>query len=347
MKKSKNEINDNSSVNNNKINIRTKRHQVFNIHKKVVRFWKSTALFQSIMLFIFIIVFGILSFTAPHFASSGNLLNVLRQAAPTLIVAVGMTIVITSGGIDLSVGSMLAVSSVLSAMALSSGWYTIITVIVMMVLGSAIGAMNGFFVGYQRIPPFIITLASLSILRGIVLVLTEGYSIPVPPESDFIFIGRGWVMGVPVPALIAIFIVICGILLLYRTRFGLHVTGIGTNEEAVRRAGVNTKRTKLYIYTLNGFLASIGGMVVGARLASGSSYTGVGFELTVIAAVILGGTDLFGGDGRMLGTILGAMLLAIIGNGLILLHVSAFYVQIVEGIVLLLAIWANQLFSKK
>ncbi len=295
--------------------------------------------FQIVLLGVFVVIFVVLAFTAPHFASDGNLFNVLRQAAPTLVVAVAMTIVITSGGIDLSVGSMLAVSAVLSAMALSAGWGTLLTIVAVLAAGAAVGAVNGFFVGYQRIPPFITTLASLTILRGVVLVLTQGYSIPIPPESPFIFIGRGWLIGIPVPALIAVVVVALGLVLLHRMRFGVYVTGIGVNEEAVRRSGVNTARVKLLVYILSGLLTAIGGMIVGARLASGSSNTGVGFELTVIAAVILGGTSLFGGDGRMFGTILGTILLAVIGNGLILLHVSAFYVQIVEGLVLLLAVW--------
>ncbi len=324
-----------------------------NIHERstpwqrIVHLWQTTALFQSVMLIIFLVVFGLLAITAPNFITIRNLLNVLRQSAPNLIVAIGMTIVITSGGIDLSVGSMLAVISVLSAMTLTSGWNAWVTIVAMLILGCGLGAINGFFVGYQRIPAFISTLASLSILRGVALVLTKGYSIPVPPKSKFIFLGRGWIAGIPVPVILSLVVVITGIVLLNRTRFGLHVTGIGANEEAVRRAGVNTKRVKLWIYTISGLLAALGGMVIGARLASGSSYTGVGFELSVIAAVILGGTNLFGGEGRMLGTVLGTLLLAIIGNGFIMLHFSPFYEQIVEGIILLLAILANQAFSKK
>jgi len=325
----------------------TKNIYFFNFYQKIVHLWQSMVSFQLIMLFIFIVIFGVLSFSASYFVTLNNLLNVIRQAAPTLIVAVGMTIVITSGGIDLSVGSMLAVGSVLSAIALSAGWHTTVTIAAIMLIGLVIGTINGFFIGYYGIAPFITTLASLSILRGIVLILTKGYSIPIPPKSPFILLGRGWVFGFPIPFLIALFVVFCGIILLYRTRFGLYVTGIGTNEEAVRRAGINTKRIKLYIYALSGLLSSIAGMVVGARLACGSSYTGIGFELTVITAVIMGGTSFSGGNGSMLGTILGAVLLAIIGNGLILLHISAFYIQIVEGTILLLAIWINQMLSKK
>jgi len=325
----------------------TKNNYFFIFYQKIIHLWHLMASFQIIMLFVFIVMFFIFSFLTPNFATSSNILNVLRQAAPTLIVAVGMTIVITSGGIDLSVGSMLAVNAVLSAIALSAGWHTVVTIVVIMLIGSVVGAINGIFIGYHEIPPFITTLASLSILRGIALLLTKGYSVPIPPKSTFILLGRGWLFGIPVPVLIALFIVFCGIILLYRTTFGLYAMGIGTNEEAVRRAGVDTKRIKLYIYTLSGILSSLAGMVVGARLATGSSYTGEGFELTVITAVIMGGTAFTGGKGSMLGTIIGTVLLAVVENGLILLHVSAFYIRIVEGLILLWAIWVNQTLSKK
>jgi len=325
----------------------TKNNSFFNFYQKLIHLWYSIASFQIILLFVFIVICFIFSFLTPNFSTSSNMLNVMRQAAPALIVAVGMTIVITSGGIDLSVGSMLAVNAVLSAIALSCGWPTVVTIIVILLIGSVIGTINGIFIGYHKIPPFITTLASLSILRGIALVLTKGYSVPIPPESPFILLGRGWLFGVPVPVLIALFVVFCGIILLLRTKFGLYVTGIGSNEEAVRRAGVDTKRIKLYIYTLSGILSSLAGMVVGARLATGSSYTGEGFELTVITAVIMGGTDFTGGKGSMSGTIIGTVLLAAVENGLILLHVSAFYIRIVEGSILLLAIWINKTFSRK
>lgn len=289
-----------------------------------------------------LIVFTIFSLANPRFFTASNLLNVLRQASPTLISAVAMTIVITLSGIDLSIGSLLAVVAVLSAMALGAGWNALLVVVAVLIIGSGMGAVNGFFAAYQKIPAFIVTLATLSVYRGLALLLTHGYSLPIPPNSPFIFIGRGWVLGVPVPVWIALAVVIIGYIVFYKTPFGLYVTGIGSNEEAVRRAGVNVKRVKFWAYVLSGSLTAIAGMIVAARVAAGSSYIGVGFELTVIASVIVGGTNLFGGEGRMLGTVIGTLLLALISNGLVMIHVSAFYQQVVEGVILLLAIWFNK-----
>lgn len=299
------------------------------------------AVFQLTLLAIFLGVFAFLSLSASNFLTTGNLLNILRQAAPTLIVAVGMTLVITTGGIDLSVGSMLALIAVLSAMALGAGWPVWLMIVTMIALGLALGFFNGYFTAYQSIPAFIVTLATLSILRGAAQLLTKGYSIPIAPDNPFLFFGRGRIGEVPVPAIIAVAMVIIGYIVLNHTRFGLYVTGIGSNEEGVRRAGVNVRQVKLLVYMISGFVVAIGGMVTAARLASGSSYTGVAFELQVIAAVIVGGTNLFGGEGRILGTVLGTLLLAMIGNGLILLRIDPFYQQIIEGTIILLAIWFN------
>jgi len=299
------------------------------------------AVFQVTLFFIFLAVFIFLSLAAPKFLTLTNQFNILRQAAPILIVAVGMTLVITTAGIDLSVGSGLAVIAVLSAMTLGANWPVWSAVLAMIVLGLFIGSINGYFTAYQGIPAFIVTLASLSILRGTAQLLTKGYSVPIDPESSFLFLGRGRIGAVPVPALLAIITVILGYLLLNHTRFGLYVTGIGSNEEAVRRAGIDVRRVKLIVYMLSGVVVALGGMITAARLASGSSYTGVAFELRVIAAVIVGGTNLFGGEGRMLGTVIGTLLLAMIGNGLILMRISPFYQQIIEGTIILLAIWFN------
>ena len=298
-------------------------------------------IFQLTLFFIFLAVFIFLAIVAPNFFTINNQLNILRQAASILIVAVGMTFVITSAGIDLSVGSGLAVVAVLSAVTLSAGWPVWLSVLAMLALGILIGIFNGYFVAYQGIPSFIVTLAMLSALRGAAQLITQGYSIPIAPDSPFIAIGRGRLLGLPVPALIAVVTVVVGYIVLNHTRFGTYVTGIGSNEEAVRRAGINVRVIKLAIFGLSGLTVALGGMVTAARLASGSSYTGVAFELQVIAAVIVGGTNLFGGEGRMLGTVIGTLLIAMIANGLILMNTSPFYQQIIEGAIILLAIWFN------
>ena len=298
--------------------------------------------FQFGLATVLLVLVVILSLFTPTFLTTGNILNVLRQAAPTLIVAVAMTLVITSGGIDLSVGSSLALISVLAATMLSAGGSWWLVVFAMLAIGSAIGLINGLLVTLGGLPPFIATLATLSVLRGVAQIITKGYSIPVPPDSAFIEIGRGFLLGIPYPIVIAALALLIGYMLFNRTRFGIYITGIGSSEEAVRRNGVDTNRVKVNVYIFSGLLAAIAGMITSARLASGSSYSGVGFELDVISAVVLGGTNLFGGDGTLLGTFFGTTILAVIGNGLILLQVSPFYEQIIKGVILVIAIILNR-----
>src|SRR5260370_33389950 len=258
----------------------------------------------------------ILSLFTAAFPSTGNILNVLRQAAPTLIVAVAMTLVITSGGIDLSVGSSLALVGVLAATMLSTGGPWWVVVLAMLVFGSAVGLVNGLLVTLGGLPPFIATLATLSVLRGVAQIVTKGYSIPVPPDSVFIELGRGFFLGIPYPIVIAAFALVIGYILFNLTQFGIYVTGIGSNEEAVRRNGVDTSGVKVKVYVFSGLLTATAGMITSARLASGSSYSAICFELDVISPCLLCCTSPFGGDGTLLGAFLGTVVSAGIDNGL-------------------------------
>jgi len=279
--------------------------------------------------------------TTDAFLSTGNLLNLVRQSAPMLIVAVAMTFVITTGGIDLSVGSTVALVNALAAIALQVGVPWPIAVIGMLLVGALIGLFQGWFVAYQRIPSFIVTLAGLSALRGAALLMTQGFSIPIASEGWFTQIGRGWILGIPMPAFVAALVVLIGGIVLSRTRYGRQVIAVGANAEAARRVGMPAQRTIASVYVLTGIAAALAGIVIAARLGSGSSNAAVGFELDVIAAVVLGGTSLMGGRGTILGTTLGALTIAIIGNGLILAHISPFFTQIVTGAIILIAIWLN------
>ncbi|MEM7021031.1 MAG: ABC transporter permease [Pseudomonadota bacterium] len=281
------------------------------------------------------------------FLSQQNLLNLLRQSAPLLIVAVAMTFVITTAGIDLSVGSILAIVNALAAIALQAAIPWPVVVVLMLLLGGGIGLANGWVVAWEGIPAFIVTLATLSVFRGAALLITQGYSVPIAMDEPFVQIGRGWFFGIPLPAVIAVGVVLIGFVALTQTRFGRYVTGIGTNMEAVRRAGVDVRRVIASTYVLTGLAAALAGIIVAARLGSGSSNAGVGFELEVIAAVVLGGTSLMGGRGTIVGTVLGALTIAVIGNGLILAHISPFFTQIVTGLIILVAIWLNtRLFAR-
>lgn len=295
---------------------------------------------MSIALF-FVVCCLFFSATTDAFLTTPNLLNVIRQSAPLLIVAAAMTFVITTGGIDLSVGSVLALTATLSAAALQAGIPWPLAIVLMLALGAVVGVIQGYFIAYERIPAFIVTLAGLSVIRGFALLITGGYSIPIEPTSPFVWLGRAWVLGIPAPALIAIVVLAIAYIAFNETHFGRYVTGVGANAEATRRAGVNTRRIILWVYVLSGTASAAAGVILSARLGSGSSNAGQGFELDVIAAVVLGGTSLFGGRGSLVGTVLGALTVAVLANGLILSHLSPFFTPIVTGFIILIAIWLN------
>lgn len=294
----------------------------------------------SIALF-FLLCMTIFSLGSSNFLTVGNLLNVVRQAAPILIVAVAMTLVITTAGIDLSVGSQVALVNAVCAIALAAGIPWPLVIPLMLLLGAVVGAAQGWFIAYQGIPAFIVTLAGLSILRGLALYLTGGFSIPITGAPGFIWLGRGTLAGIPVPALLAILVAILGFVVMLRTQYGRQVVAVGSNMEAARRVGMPANRILASVYVISGVAAAIAGMLLAARLGSGSSNAAQGFELQVIAAVVLGGTSLMGGKASILGTVLGAMTIAVIGNGLILMHISPFFTQIVTGAIILIAIWLN------
>ena len=289
----------------------------------------------------------IFAVSSQAFASSGNILNILRQSAPMLIVAVAMTFVITTGGIDLSVGSTVALINAMAAILLQFGVPWPVVILALLGIGILVGAIQGWFVAYEGIPAFIVTLAGLSILRGVALLMTQGFSIPIETDGWFTLIGRGWFLGVPFPAVLGAVAAILGFLALGSLRFGRHVVAIGANMEAARRVGIAVKQRLMMVYILTGIASSVAGIIIAARLGSGSSNAAVGFELEVIAAVVLGGTSLMGGKGTIIGTVLGALTIAVIGNGLILAHVSPFFTQIVTGLIILVAIWLNtRVFAK-
>lgn len=303
-------------------------------------FLKAQAPVLSIALFflLMVLLFGM---ATDAFTSRVNLLNLLRQSAPLLIVAVAMTFVITTGGIDLSVGSTVALVNALAAILLQATLPWPLVVLAMLLLGGLVGALQGWFVAWEGIPAFIVTLAGLSVLRGLALLLTQGFSIPISPDSWFVQLGRGWFLGVPLPAVLALTAAVAGWVALTQMAFGRYVTAIGANTEAARRAGIDVRLTTLLVYVLSGMAAAVAGIIIAARLGSGSSNAAVGFELEVIAAVVLGGTALLGGRGTILGTLLGALTIAVIGNGLILAHISPFFTQIVTGLIILAAVWLN------
>lgn len=286
-------------------------------------------------------LFAIFAVASGNFLTFTNLSNLATQIAPTLIVGVAMTFVITTGQIDLSVGSTLAFTAALTAEMLQAGWDSSIVIVAALVAGLLWGMINGWFSAHQKIPSFIVTLATLSIIRGIAQLWTKGFSVPIDSRLFVAKIGSAKFLGFSALAWIALVVVVVGWVLLAKFRFGRYVTGIGSQEESVRRAGVNTDRIKIITLMLAGLAAGAAGLLTAARLSSGSSSSGTGFELTVIAAVVLGGTDLFGGRGTIVGTVVGAVITGAIANGLTLLHVSPYLTPIVTGGILILAIWIN------
>jgi len=302
-------------------------------------FLQSHAHVLSIALF-FVLCCVVFASLSSVFLEPGNMLNILRQAAPNLIIGIAMTLVITTGGIDLSVGSIVALVNSMAAVLLKSGFDWPITVLLMLTFGALIGLAQGFLVAYQRIPAFIVTLAGLSALRGCALVLTGGFSILIPP-SLFLVIGRGTMFGVPYPALLGLMVAIVGYVVLNTTVYGRRVVAVGANTEAARRVGMPAQATIASVYVLSGIASALAALVIAARLGSGSSNAAVGVELDVIAAVVLGGTSLSGGRGTIIGTVLGTLTIAVISNGLILAHINPFFTQIVTGAIILIAIWLN------
>jgi simple sugar transport system permease protein len=304
--------------------------------------WWARANKATVVMAVVTVVVGVVFAVAdPNFLSFANISNLATQVAPAMIVGVAMTFVITAGQIDLSVGSIVAFVSATCAQLLVAGWDSSVVLGAGLLMGLGWGLVNGWFAAYQGIPAFIVTLATLSVVRGFALLQTEGFSVPIESWTFFARLGGARWLGFSVSAWIAVAVTIVGLVLLHRTRFGQYVVGIGANEESVRRAGVDVRRVKLLALGFSGLAAGVAGILIAARLGSGSANSAQGFELTVIAAVVLGGTSLLGGRGTVVGTLIGAVLTGVIANGLTLMGVSPFLTPIITGCVLILVIWIN------
>jgi len=287
----------------------------------------------------------VLSLSSEHFLTATNLLNVARQAAPLIIIGVGMTFVMSTAGIDLSVGSTVALISVLAGSWLSAGLPAFVVLPLLLLVGALLGSLSGWVITLG-VPAFVVTLAGLTSIRGLAFVYSDGYATPIV-NPVMAWIGRGGVLGVNAPFLIAMAVAVLGWFLLNRTRFGLHALATGGREEAARVMGLAINRIKIAVYALTGALAALGGIVISARLSNGSPNAGVMLELEVIAATVLGGTSLFGGRATIAGTVVGALLINFVRNGLNLLGVNPYWVQVVTGIILVLAVLVNTVLSRR
>ncbi len=290
------------------------------------------------VLLILLLICVVFALGSEEFLTPSNLLNVALQTSIIAIVAIGMTFVIFTAGIDLSVGSIMALCGALAAgFAVRQGMDTYLGISIALGVGMLLGAVNGLMIIKGGIPPFVATLSMLAIARGLTLVYTEGRPIAGLDER-FIYWGTGQLLGIPLPVIIMIFIAIIAHIVTRYTPFGLHVYSTGGNEETTRLAGVSPDRIKLAVYIISGFLAALGGLLLTARLWSAQPNAASGWELDAIAAPVLGGTSLFGGVGSIGGTIVGAFIIGVLGNGLNLMGVPSYYQQVIKGMVLILAV---------
>lgn len=286
-----------------------------------------------------ILLFIVITVLNPSFMEPNNILNLLRQTSINALIAFGMTFIILTGGIDLSVGSILALSSALMAGMMVSGLDPILAILVGVLLGTLMGVINGILVSKGKMAPFIVTLATMTIFRGLTLVYTDGKPITGIGDSElFQMLGRGYFLGLPVPAVVMIIAFFILWFLLHKTSFGRKTYAIGGNEKASRISGIKVDRVKVAIYGLAGTMAAIAGAILTSRLNSAQPTAGQSYEMDAIAAVVLGGTSLSGGKGILFGTLVGVLIIGTLNNGMNLLGVSSFYQQVVKGAVILVAV---------
>ncbi|MBC8585430.1 ABC transporter permease [Youxingia wuxianensis] len=288
-----------------------------------------------------------LSIATPYFFTLDNILIVIRQAVWVAIMGIGMTFIIAMGGIDLSVGAILGICGVIVAALIKGGMNIYLALIIALVAGMCFGFINGLLITKLRLAEFIATLGTMSILRGIIMVYTQGIPVYGLRFPEFQFLAQGFIGFVPFP--IIILLVLLGIfyILMYRTRLGRYTLSIGSNEDAAKLVGINIDRVKLTVYTLTGLLCAISGILLTSRSEAAVAEAGNGYELDVIAATVIGGTSMSGGKANLVGTIIGAILMATVRNGLNLLQVSPLWHQVVIGAFIIVAVSMDTLSAKR
>lgn len=311
-----------------------------------ITIWRIISRFQSLLVLVLMIV--VMSLLSDRFLTPANGWNIARQISVNVCLSIGMTLVVLAGGIDLSVGSILALAGAITAGLIKTPlvipWFGIqleFTVFGGIATGLVVGMLLGWFNGQMitrvKIPPFVATLGMLSIARGLTMLWTKGFPI-TGLGSTFAIIGTANFLGAPVPVWIAGMLVVAFMIITNKTRFGRYIYAVGGNEQAARLSGLNVDRIKLWIYTLAGGLSAVAGLIVTSRLDSAQPNAGTGYELDSIAAVVIGGTSLSGGRGSIWGTVIGCLIIGVLNSGLVLLDVSPFWQQVVKGVVILLAV---------
>ncbi|EOG5904483.1 ribose ABC transporter permease [Vibrio vulnificus] len=297
---------------------------------------------KSLIALLFLIV--VVSFLNPNFFTVDNILNILRQTSVNAIIAVGMTLVILTAGIDLSVGSVLALCGAFAASLVAMEVPVLIAVPTALLAGATLGAISGVIIAKGKVQAFIATLVTMTLLRGVTMVYTDGRPISTgftDTADAFAWFGTGYALGIPVPVWLMVIVFSAAWYLLNHTRFGRYVYALGGNESATRLSGINVDKVKIGVYAICGLLAALAGIIVTSRLSSAQPTAGMGYELDAIAAVVLGGTSLMGGKGRIMGTLIGALIIGFLNNALNLLDVSSYYQMIAKAAVILLAVMVD------
>lgn len=279
--------------------------------------------------------------TSRSFLTRQNMFNVLRQISTNLYLACGMTMIIILGGIDLSVGSIIALSGCVAAACVSRYGLPIpVAIVTGILIGAVFGMINGLIVSKTTIPPFIVTLANMNIARGLAYVYTGGSPVRVVTK-EWQFIGAGYIGIIPTPVIILIIVLIITGLLMNNTKLGRHIYAVGGNVQAAQFSGISVSRVKFWIFTYSGIMAGLAGIVLASRMYSGQPTAGDGAEMDAIAAVVVGGTSMSGGSGKIGGTIIGALIIGFLNNGLNLMNVNSFWQYVVKGLVILLAVFID------
>jgi len=285
---------------------------------------------------------AVLAVSSDAFLTTANLFSVMRSFSLTAIMAVGMTMVIITGGIDLSVGSLMGLAGLLTAMMIQGGLPVNLAVAGGLLTGCGLGLANGLMITKLGLPPFIATLGMLSMARGAMYWITHGWPVTLSVKHPFLALGQGYVGPVPVPVIVMLLIMVVASIFLSRTSTGRYVYAVGCNEQASRFSGIRVDGIKILVYTISGLCCAVSGLILLARMVSAQPMAGLGYELPVIAAAVIGGTSLSGGAGTILGTLMGAALMGILQNGMVLVGIDSYAQQAITGAVIIVAVTLDQ-----
>lgn len=308
----------------------------------IVRFGKN----NMSMLIALVAIILLFTFMTPNFLTRNNMFNVLRQISSNTIIAIGMTFVLLTGGIDLSVGSIIAVTNCVSICMMVAGVPIPAAIVIGLLLGSIVGLLNGVIIAKLHIPAFIMTLAMMQIARGAAYLSTDGKPVRFSNDS-FSLIGNGYVGMVPVPVIIMIVCIIIFAFILHKSKFGVYIYAVGGNREAARFSGIDISKIEIGVYTICGILAGLAGMILSSRMLSAQPTSGDGAEMDAIAAAVLGGTSLSGGAGSIAGTVIGALFIGVLNNGLNIIGVSSYWQEVIKGVVIIIAVLVDVIKNKR